>query len=163
MITTEWNIRKKRRLRLLPFSGCGKGIGVDKSPKNNYIEISKINGEMMLDTHKDLTETTSAIQQWLQFGDQSLGTAHQGYFSKGGWAYEKLKSLLPILDHQTVNIKIDLPHNDYYNGKWDDVALFDTEREEYVEVDFFPELPYLGGQRKGFLRKYVTILRKSQS
>lgn len=34
-----------------------------------------------------------AIGQWLDMGNNSLGLAHQGYFSRGGWAYETLAGL----------------------------------------------------------------------
>lgn len=39
-------------------------------------------------------EQEKAIKQWLNMGDESLGLAHKGYFSKGGWAYEQLAALL---------------------------------------------------------------------
>ena len=57
----------------------------------------------------------------------------------------------------TVNIEIAMPHNDFYNGAWAEVALYDTEREEYVDVNFFPELD-VQSQVRTFLRKYVTIV-----
>lgn len=38
----------------------------------------------------------SAIQQWLDFGEQMQQGGHQqGYFSRGGWAYDTLRALLP--------------------------------------------------------------------
>ena len=66
---------------------------------------------------------------------------------------------ISIMISTTVNIEIALPHNDYYNGRWDDVALFDTEREDSVDVDFFPELDERSNI-KTFLRKYITIVEE---
>jgi len=37
------------------------------------------------------SQVTQAIKQFLEFGEQTLGSAHQGYYGPGGWAYECLK------------------------------------------------------------------------
>lgn len=34
------------------------------------------------------------IRDWLRFGEESSGTAHLGYFSRGGFGYENLKEML---------------------------------------------------------------------
>lgn len=38
-----------------------------------------------------------AIQTWLNFGEDSVGKAHQGYFSGGGWAATALREHLEEL------------------------------------------------------------------
>lgn len=46
-------------------------------------------------TAKPLTdEQINAIEQWLAFGEQTAGSAHQGYFSGHGWAARTLRELI---------------------------------------------------------------------
>ncbi len=39
-------------------------------------------------------QTIDAIENFLEFGNGSLKVAHQGYYSKGGWAFNALQSHL---------------------------------------------------------------------
>lgn len=51
--------------------------------------VSEITAELSEDQKK-------AILEWLRFGEDSLGTAHLGYFARGGWGYETLKGIVKI-------------------------------------------------------------------
>ncbi len=61
-----------------------------------------------------------------------------------------------------MNIRIALPHNDFYNGDWNDVVLHDVERKDYVGVDFFPHLEDQISGIQHFQRKYVTIVGRKR-
>ena len=60
-----------------------------------------------------------------------------------------------------MNIRIALPHNDFYNGNWKDVILHEVERKDYVGVELFPMLDNPSTPIMHFHRRYVTILKES--
>lgn len=47
-----------------------------------------------------LQEVDSAIRAFLEFGDQTFGTSHKGYFSGPGWAARCLRSVRESIDSQ---------------------------------------------------------------
>jgi len=70
---------------------------------------------------------------------------------------EELRGLELI--EKGVTICIALPHNDYYNGEWEDVILHDVARDDYVGVQF--DYDESGDLLRHFPRKYVTIVEGS--
>lgn len=53
-----------------------------------------------------LSQFHSAIEQFLDYGNQSLEIGHHGYFSKGGWAWECLNWYLNKIEEIGTILKI---------------------------------------------------------
>ena len=62
-------------------------------------------------------EIITQIESFLEFGDKTVGTAHGGYYSKGGFAYETVKKFvdeyyrlisLPSTDEIIASVKNDM-------------------------------------------------------
>jgi hypothetical protein len=58
--------------------------------------------EIVTETFTD-QQVRFAIESFLEFGENSYGIAHKGYYSNGGWAARCLKFHLAQIDPTTPN------------------------------------------------------------
>lgn len=56
-------------------------------------------------TEQEHSDFAHAIRQWIQFGEQSLGKAHQGVFAGSGWDAVQLRALLEKLQAAPMSAK----------------------------------------------------------
>ncbi len=74
------------------YDRAGRLIDTEEIQKQNA-EIQKQN---VITSNALPGNVRSAIKLFMQFGNDTKNTAHNGYYAKGGWAYDTLSKFLSL-------------------------------------------------------------------